>query len=365
MKNLVIKIVAFGAGVLLAAHLLSAIPLEAVSFHVWTSLVWKSSRLNNVMGSFYPEQAQGRVEQGDLGHGTHYALPKNSQWRTDPFGFRNAFIEKGDYRIVLAGDSNAVGSGVTQNEILSERLTVDTGQLTYNYSPGGLGKYFLSNLETVGIQPDIVVLELIERDIPAIHLTRKTFAKRSFLGSAYGKVSDAVDIWSTRQTLDRFLKREPAKIFESRVDAGLKGFGLPVVEGGEETLFLAASLPRDELSDEQINAIALNIAAIRDGFKSKGIQFVFLPVPNKCSIYTKLLPDRERDSLKNLDFLLRLGERLTEMDVAWVDTLSAFRSDFANGGRMYFNDDTHWNARGIRIASQLTAAQIRQAATTR
>ena len=86
-------------------------------------------------------------------------------------------------------DSNAVGSGVTQEQVLSEQLSRAAGQPVYGYAPGGLGKYFLENLAQAGIRPKVVVLELIERDIVDLSLNRKTFATRSGTAAASNSAS--------------------------------------------------------------------------------------------------------------------------------------------------------------------------------
>ncbi len=115
---------------------LFVLPIDFYNFRAWEALRIKNSNFK-ITGEFYPNKILHTTEYGDLAPYTEYSIPKDVEWETDSYGFRKNNITKSP-EIVIIGDSNVAGSSLTQDEILSEVLEVDTGYVTYPYSPSDI-----------------------------------------------------------------------------------------------------------------------------------------------------------------------------------------------------------------------------------
>jgi hypothetical protein len=93
--------------------------------------------------------------------------------------------------------------------------------------------------------------------------------------------------------------------------------------------------------------------------QAKGIGLLVLLVPDKYVIYHDLLlsssPRTERQQ-----YLDDVEQRLTSADVPVINLTAQFRARaealFARDEYLYWLDDSHWNAEGIREAAQAIAA---------
>jgi predicted AAA+ superfamily ATPase len=91
-----------------------------------------------------------------------------------------------------------------------------------------------------------------------------------------------------------------------------------------------------------------------DFFTSRGIRFIFLPLPNKETIHYKNL------RTKKPEFLSRLIQKLQELNVEVIDTQKAFHEFYQETHTpLYQEDDTHWNAIGVKITAELLEKQIK------
>ena len=86
------------------------------------------------------------------------------------------------------------------------------------------------------------------------------------------------------------------------------------------------------------------------------LDLVVLPIPNKITIYHKLATDVSYD-----DYLPRLIAELRRQGVPTVDLYTPFRQA---EGRIYYSTDTHWNPRGVDLATQVVAGQLGDAGTS-
>jgi len=80
-----------------------------------------------------------------------------------------------------------------------------------------------------------------------------------------------------------------------------------------------------------------------------------MPIPNKENIYHEYL------GTKKPIFLENLISKLNELGVEVVDTQKAFDQVTAKtSSSLYHRDDTHWNAKGVKVAADLLADLIRK-----
>jgi hypothetical protein len=99
-----------------------------------------------------------------------------------------------------------------------------------------------------------------------------------------------------------------------------------------------------KFSDEEIKNICDNIQDISNQLKEKyNIDFIFLPVPNKYTIYHKILNNDEYNNL-----LPRIYYELKKRNVKFCNVYDLFmKSD----KELYYPTDTHWNEEGVKLTT--------------
>ena len=85
------------------------------------------------------------------------------------------------------------------------------------------------------------------------------------------------------------------------------------------------------------------------------MRFIFVPVPEKETLFYKDLKTARPVFLDQLVFSLR------QLGIEVVDTPKAFMEAFQNEGVLLHHlDDTHWNAEAIRLTADLLRDLIRE-----
>lgn len=122
-----------------------------------------------------------------------------------------------------------------------------------------------------------------------------------------------------------------------------------VISGSDGWLFyentVSDYMDTDPMSDAEVNAAAVTLSLIEENINSKGGRFVFVPMPNKASIYGEHMPSCYRRS--EVTNLSRLTDKLTEMGVSFVD-MKKLLTDNKDLG-LYHKRDTHWNYMGALL----------------
>ena len=99
------------------------------------------------------------------------------------------------------------------------------------------------------------------------------------------------------------------------------------------------------MSDSQINAAAVTLSLLEEKVTSEGGRFVFVPMPNKSSVYWEKMPACYAKSDENN--LTRLSAKLSELGVNYTDMLSVMTEN--KGAGIYHARDSHWNNLGAMI----------------
>jgi hypothetical protein len=119
--------------------------------------------------------------------------------------------------------------------------------------------------------------------------------------------------------------------------------------------FLQGEGANKDISKGILDKAVQLIKTYNDAVKSRGIRFIFLPIPEKENIFYELL------KTKNPIFLERLISELKREGVETIDTQKAFEQAFhKNRVLLYHTDDTHWNANAVRITTDLVARALRK-----
>jgi hypothetical protein len=110
------------------------------------------------------------------------------------------------------------------------------------------------------------------------------------------------------------------------------------------------------LSDDQLQALASRLAALRAITETHGGTFIFAIAPDKQSIYPEYLPSwmRRVGPCSVYDQAVRAAQT---SGTAVVDLRPVLLEAKANGDRVYHKTDTHWNEKGASIAAARILAQ--------
>ena len=99
------------------------------------------------------------------------------------------------------------------------------------------------------------------------------------------------------------------------------------------------------MTDTQVNAAAISLLLIQENVESKGGSFVFVPMPNKASVYGEKMPGCYTKADENN--LSRVTARAGELGVNYVDMKAVMTAN--KDKTVYHRRDSHWNYQGALI----------------
>jgi alginate O-acetyltransferase complex protein AlgJ len=333
------------------------LPIDFFTFRVWEAVVVKKYR-NLLPGKFYPNMEITKMEDRDLSHHTPFSEKDEVTWILDRFGYRKQNTRRRRYEVVIVGDSNIAGSGLTQEEILSEVLEEKLGVSAYPLSPTSLNT-FLKERRFVDDPPKIVIVASIEREIIDLPLPKKPRNADSRLQVWIDEMAYRLEdelkgnrwIQSMIILLDRISKMNMLQYVRAslrRMPPPFRSSHITVPSKDGPVFFLQGARANQPVPRDQLERAVLTIKAYHDLLASKGIRFIFLPIPNKESIYYEALRTERPVFLSQLVAALKnLGIETVDMQKAFED---AFRKDSV---LLYRAGDTHWNQKGVRLAADL------------
>lgn len=92
-------------------------------------------------------------------------------------------------------------------------------------------------------------------------------------------------------------------------------------------------------SPKDMTAVNNNLNVLADILKSKGISLIFMPVPDKLTLYNPYLKKRSYPKSVFFEELRTLPKRYT-----FIDTKQILARELATGVQdLYYQDDTHWS----------------------
>lgn len=349
MKKIFLKLALYSVPFVVISISAAFLPINYFSFRFWEALMVKGRIV--FTGPFYPLQKVSMTEEGDMGHGTPYAVEKKVYWETDRYGYRKSdSSDQSD--IVVIGDSEIAGSSLTQKDIFSEVLQRSLNRSVYPYAPDNINNFIQDTRFTTN-PPKVVILETIERNIfQHDQIQIKSSVKRTIklkIKSLTSSLQNSNNryLMQTALVLDRILKKELLSYIRAQIEPhtlGTRYHGMFFYQG--ETAVISAK-------DSEIQNTVKIISAYNDYFRKKNILFIYMPVPNKETIYYDLLPLNPKFTI-----LKQVLQGLKQAGVPTIDLLPAFESFKQDGGNPFQVDDTHWNAMGVKIAADLAAGML-------
>jgi len=326
------------------------LPIDFFTFRVWEAVVVRKYR-NFFPGHFYPNMEIAKIEEGDLAPHTRFAIKKKVRWMTDRYGYRKQNTDLQKHKIVIIGESNIAGSSLTQEEILSEVLEDQLKVSVYPYAPVGGINSFLKDERFFENSPDIVIFARIERELLDLDSLKPIRGKKLF-PRLKRQIQENRMIQSLGIHLDRVSKMIMLHYFRASIR---RRISTPEHLGPEPfsshygpMFFILGRRANEDVSQEKLDKAIEVIRSYNDAVESRGIRFIFLPIPNKENIYYEYL-ETTRPA-----FLEQLISELKSHGVETIDTQRAFEGVFEkNKVLLYHTDDTHWNENAVKITAGL------------
>ena len=150
--------------------------------------------------------------------------------------------------------------------------------------------------------------------------------------------NDRIPYRSELLTAANYIKGETLHAPTSNVIVGKDGWLFYESEGADY-------MNTNAMTDAQINAAVITLSLIQENVESKGGHFVFVPMPNKASVYGEYMPAcYTRDRISNLS---RIMTRSGEVGVNYVDMQAVMTAN--KDKTVYHRRDSHWNYQGALI----------------
>lgn len=338
MKKFLLLLLAFVAPVIILMVVEALIPPNTFSFRPWEAL--KFSTKVSTYCQFYPFQSLEMDAVGDLRHHTDKAVHRKERWVTDKLGYRNdAFVEQAD--VLIIGDSFIAGTGLTQDDLLSNKLRGKFGKdfKVYNMAPSSFAKfdYFLR----LGIvkRPKTIIFVMVERHLPDPLYVKPTSGIKSKMVHYpfFGKLSAGID---------KAFRFSSLKWLNARIH-GYKGNGLTAVN--DSTMFFLEGFRQKHAKTDLARTVRI-IKSYQAYCDSLGIQFLYLPMPDKETVYFEQVPFP-----KQADYLVRQDSLLQAAGIATVNTLGLYNTYRETHTEvLYQPDDSHWSP----IATELVSEEL-------
>lgn len=349
MKRLIIKLLFFVLPILGWLIIEGFLPPNTYTYRPWEAL--KFQTVFSIRKFFHPNTTVQMKSSGELCHHTKFSTYKDELWKTDKLGNRNdAFIEDPD--ILIIGDSFVAGILITQDSTITNQLQNIMGESysVYNFIPAFLTKfeYYLKN--NLIQKPDLIIFSCGEKFVPwpVVEYVKpdpnsiKFRVKMALMSNS--KFSNFCIY------LDKVIRTYSINWAKARL-ANKRGTGVPGIEGSN-MFFLNG---KDQIYDkEDLKRTKEIILSYKKYCDSLDIDFLFLPMPNKETVYYDFVPFE-----KQPDYLLELDTFLVQNNVQTINTLKLY-NDYrkANDKLLYHLDDTHWNSTAIRIVAKEIARKI-------
>jgi hypothetical protein len=299
-------------------------------------------------------------------------LPMMREYRTitfstDALGFHNPDRLLGVPDSMIIGDSFALSAEVREDRTLAAQLSVLRGRPVYNAAEAEpLRLAPIRDLaQHLGMQHGYVVYEFLER-----HLVEppplKTGTGVAGVRAIPPEVLGATRWEEVRLPIWRLIEITPLEALAQKVDKRLRNdVWLPNqysrnvlmrrLLNGDTLLFSVLDTGDTNVPELRFESWADYWSWLSGELRKVDLTLVVLLVPNKYTVYQPLFstPEMELAGAKNLH---QLEQRLNERGVPVVNLTDRYRiqatADLDKHAYLYWRDDTHWNERGMEIASE-------------
>lgn len=309
----------------------SIIQVKLLTHRPWEALIFSNLGANS---PFYPNTTLEMNSVGDLCHHTKNSILKKENWKTDEIGFRNdQYIKEAD--VLIIGDSYTAGCSLDQTNTISNRICdIDRSLKVYNMAPSSITQ-FDKLLKTGKInKPKLIIFSIVERMVPAKISYYNINSKKEIIKEKLLNIKINAQI-------DYFLKFLPINWAIARVN-GSSGEGIRGVNNSK--MYFLRGTAQKHQKDDLANTVN-TLITYKKYCDSLGIQFIFMPMPDKETVYYELVPFN-----KQPDYLFKLDSILNLSDVSTINTLKIYNDYRKTSDNILYNlDDTHWNSNATDI----------------
>lgn len=296
---------------------------------------------------------------------------------TDAAGFRNQPPILDRYPVVCVGDSYAA-TGPRFEETLPAQLSAELGVPVYNHAVAGRGTFwatvrFFASERFRGKEPRVLVWPVIEREIAGGYFEGGLYQIFTAAPTNVARSASSIDWTQFRPaSLKRSLPNTSAfSQFSSRawnrvrytvfrrLNPAVLPAPQPVCNGPMLFYTEAVDAARWNAAERDLDHVVSAASNLTAYARSRGMTLVFVLVPDKERVYSSALPPSAHLGAQPC-ILPDLETRMRKNGIAVVNLLPAFEAAAAGGGLLFWRDDTHWNAAGVKLAAQTAAPEIRR-----
>jgi len=340
MKKFILRTLLFLSPFLIIEISQGFLPIYTFTHKFYESPLYKST----VVPHNYPIYANQNGKMtgvGDLCFNTEYEIPKDESYITDELGFRNnKFIKNPD--ILIIGDSYTMGATLNQSQILANQMMKNSKYSVYGMAP--IDFSILDKMLKLNIieKPKYIIYQRVERgEVPKIE-----YFDNSILNQLTYKYNSLWTFGDSNVFLDKIFRAYVNNYAKAKIT---KSKGTGTQSKIEEQLFFYDTKHLNP-SQEWMNMNIKSIESYKKYSDSIGSQFIYLPMPNKETVYFDKIPVQTQP-----DYLFKVGNILKQKNINYYPTVE-FYNDFRkkDSKMLYQYDDSHWNA----LASELIAKEI-------
>jgi len=283
-------------------------------------------------------------------------------------------LELADYKgggidVVTVGDSFSQGSGNGPNRFYQDYLATlsEVSVLNVGVYPGSR-----SQMETVillvnsgfldQVRPRFLLLEIVERNCYKFtgphdwgktvdpSRLRQSYAERAAAAEADAEAPGLPPVgffntgnfkWLLYNVLYRFAPDAfVSKTCKVKLDRPLFGG-----ERGESLLFLRKDIEKVHKAEPAtLRALNDNLNRLAELLRARGIELVFMPAPDKYTLYSPYIVDNPYPPSRFFELLRPLPKAYR-----FIDTEAILAAEIARGEKdVYYLDDTHWSWKASR-----------------
>lgn len=351
------------------------VPADRVSYRVWEAMrMFGGATPFRPLAHYNRPRVYGNLAA--LGNQPDLRRYHRVVFTTDSLGYHNppGLAASGDVAALLFGSSFSAGTEMNDGEGLAPQLSRLVGRGVYNAAPADPVPSTVAALaRRVGLDRGVVIYEYYSGIGPppmhALPPQPESVRCRRLLGpfSTPGRCA----------ALTRLLVRlriPPLNVYAWRAIRMFRDDRwLPNPDGrrvararlstGDEMLFVAGER-EFTLTERSEEPLAHYAGWLKAQLAEVGLTLLVVLVPEKYAVYASLLDDpTDPAPLPTTEFLARAERELNARGIPAVNVgpplRDAARAALPEGRYVYWPDDTHWNAAGVRVAAEAIAPVLR------
>lgn len=263
----------------------------------------------------------------------------------DSRGFANP-ASSGAYDAILMGDSFGIGAEQPGDATLVSQISQRTGLSIYNACApirAITREQLMELIDQLGMTGGTVFFELMDRSLGILPLSQE------------GIQSARPNRWPENaqySPLGNVSRELVGRLYDGRLMPNPYAVNVvrKLLPTGQTMLFF-----KEDLEDAAPNAPswwAKYFRVLNTELRQRNFRLVVILVPSKYTVYQPLIKDATRT--KKTETFDELEAKLKDVPV--VNTTSALQQaaaeELEHGRLIYWPDDTHWNADGVRVAAE-------------